>query len=42
MKSVTEQIKENYGQTDEGKNGNGLTPATTAIDNIQKQVITVC
>ena len=42
MKAVTEQIKENYGEKGEGKNSNEITPATEAIDNIQKNVMTVC
>ena len=39
MKSVTEQIKESYGQRNDGKNSDDLTPATAAIDNIQLKVM---
>ena len=38
MKSVTEQIKHNYGQISDEKKNRDVTPATNAIDKIQEKV----
>ena len=42
MDVVTEQIKENYGETTNTEHGSTTNPATDAIDEIQEKVGNFC
>ena len=42
MDAVTEQIKENYGETTDSEHGSTISPATNAIDEIQEKVGNFC